>query len=144
MFNEISELKAIREEKLRLLEREAELLKPILRQVELLPTLFEWFIEIRNNMPVRPDRMSVRTRKQFLFIILWLYSPATLSGGRLLYGLRRKLVEVFHVNSRTIISDNCSDVVFYYQQYKDFRIEVDYIRMQLLNRLRLEGIEMQL
>lgn len=142
MFNQITELKSIRTQKYSLQKREAELLKPVLIQLDMLPTLFNWFIEIQENIARKPDKSNVWARKQFIFIILTLYSPGSLAGKRMKPGLRDKLAEIFRINSRTIISDNCAAVVFYYQQYKDFRIEVDYTYVQMLNRLSKENIEL--
>ena len=46
MFSNIFELKSIREQKYRLSERESEIAKPVLTDLGMIDTLYEWFKEI--------------------------------------------------------------------------------------------------
>lgn len=139
-FSTISELKTIREQKSRLSERESELSSPILSDLGLISELYKWFAEILSNMDFPPCLESVTQRKKFLFIILFLYSPSTLAGGKMLCGLRDKLCEVTNITSKSTISDNCADVVFMYQNYKSFRKDIDYLYTEVLNRLKVKEL----
>lgn len=139
-FSTISELKTIREQKSRLSERESELSSPILSDLELISELYKWFADILSNMDLPPCLESVTQRKKFLFIILFLYSPSTLAGGKMLCGLRDKLCEVTNITSKSTISDNCADVVFMYQNYNNFRKDIDYLYTEILNRLRVKEL----
>lgn len=139
-FSTISELKTIREQKSRLSERENELSAPLLSDLELIPELYKWFADILANMDFPPNLESVTQRKKFLFIILFLYSPSTLAGGKMLCGLRDKLCEVTNITSKSTISDNCADVVFMYQNYKAFRKDIDYLYTEVLNRLKVKEL----
>lgn len=139
-FSTILELKTIREQKSRLSERESELSAPLLSDLELIPEIYKWFAEILSNMAFPPRLESVTQRKKFLFIILFLYSPSTLAGGKMLCGLRDKLCEVTNIASKSTISDNCADVVFMYQNYKNFRKDIDYLYTEILNRLRVKEL----
>lgn len=139
-FSTISELKTIREQKSRLSERESELSAPLLTDLELIPEIYRWFAEILAGMDFPPCLESVTQRKKFLFIILFLYSPSTLAGGKMLCGLRDKLCEVTNITSKSTISDNCADVVFMYQNYKNFRKDIDYLYTEIINRLKVKEL----
>ena len=135
-FSTISELKSIREQKSRLSERENELSIPILDDLGLIPDLYKWFEDILTGMDFPPNLESVTQRKKFLFIILFLYCPSVLAGGRMPHGVRKSLEEVFSNISPSRISHNIEDVTFSYQIYKDFRKDVDYLYTEILNRLQ--------
>ena len=72
VFSKIVEIRSIRDQKARLSERERELTKPILTDLDMIPTLYEWFKEIVSQQEV--FRANVPQRKKFIFIILILYS----------------------------------------------------------------------
>lgn len=139
-FSTISELKTIREQKSRLSERESELSSPMLSDLELIPDIYKWFAEILAGMDFPPHLESVTQRKKFLFIILFLYCPTVLAGGRMPHGMRKALEDVFSNISPCRISNNIEDVTFSYQIYKDFRKDVDYLYTEILNRLRVKGL----
>lgn len=135
-FSFISELQNIREQKHRLSEREAELTMPLLTDLTLIPEIYRWFSEILSEMPLPPYLQSVTQRKKFIFIILSLYSPSTLAGGKMLIGLRDKISEATGVYSKSVISDNCADIAFEYKNYKPFRADIDHIYTEIIERLR--------
>ena len=139
-FSSIMELKSIREQKSRLSEREQELSLPILTDFSLIPEIYSWFREILTGMDCPPNPESVTQRKKFLFIILFLFAPSVLAGGRLSNGVRAALSEVFNDLSPCVISNNLSDVVFIYQQYKDFRQDIEYLYNKILERLKAKGL----
>lgn len=64
-------------------------------------------------------------RKQFIFIAVWLYSPGSLAGAKLRPGVRRELASVLGLRSPRIVSNELSDLMFYYCTYPDFRSAVD-------------------
>lgn len=136
MFSEIAEIKSIREQKSRLSERERELTKPTLTDLEMIGTLYEWFKEILESRDCPGRVESVTQRKKFIFIILFLYSPSALAGGKMKNGLRDKLAEVLGVNAQTAISDNRNGLLFSYGLYRYFRQDVDWIYGGILERLK--------
>lgn len=140
-FSSIMELKSIREQKSRLSERENELAKPLLTDLDMIPRIYEWFKEILSLRDCPPRIESVTQRKKFLFIILFLYSPSTLAGGRLLNGVRSALRDVFPKVAPCVISNNLADITFIYQQYKDFRNDVGEIYEEIRRRLEAKGME---
>lgn len=134
MFSNIFELKSIREQKYRLSERESEIAKPVLTDLGMIDTLYEWFKEIALEGKELPKR-NVSQRKKFIFIILYLYSPTTLAGGKMRAGLREKLAEVFPIKEKSVVSNNTNNLVFSYQLYKYFRQDVERIYKEIILRL---------
>lgn len=139
-FSSIVELKSIREQKSRLSEREQELSLPILTDLSLIPEIYGWFKEVLSKMGYPPNPESVTQRKKFLFIVLFLFAPSVLAGGRLPNGIRAEISGVFPDVSPCVISNNIADVSFIYQQYKDFRQDIEYLYNQILERLKIKGI----
>lgn len=137
MFSEIAEIKSIREQKSRLSEREKELTKPVLTDLSMIPTLYKWFAEIISNRNCSGRREGVTQRKKFIFIVLALYSPSALAGGKMAFGLRECLARVLEVKAVSAISDNVANVEFIYQHYKDFRKDVDWIYTEMVERLNI-------
>lgn len=139
-FSSIVELKSIREQKSRLSEREQELSLPILTDFSLIPELYSWFKELLAGMACPPNPESVTQRKKFLFIVLFLFAPSVLAGGRLPNGIRAEIAGVFPDVSPCVISNNIADVSFIYQQYKDFRQDIEYLYSQIIERLKVKGL----
>lgn len=139
-FSSIVELKSIREQKSRLSERENELSSPILTDFSLIPELYSWFKELLAGMACPPNPESVTQRKKFLFIVLFLFAPSVLAGGRLPNGIREGLSDAIGIYSKSTISDNCSDVVFLFQNYSRFRQDIEYLYSQIVERLKVKGL----
>ena len=133
-FSSIIELKSIREQKSRLSEREKELGNPILTDLSLLNQLYEWFKEITSNKDQKRNERILQ-RKKFIFVVLFLYSPSTLAGGKMKKGLREKLGETLGIHGKSSISDNINNLVFSYQLYKYFRQDIDRILSEIISRL---------
>lgn len=138
-FSSIVELKSIREQKSRLSEREQELSSPILADYSLIPEIYVWFKEILAERPCPPNPENVTQRKKFLFIVLFLFAPSVLAGGRIPNGIRAEISHVFPDVSPCVISNNIADVSFIYQQYKNFRQDIEYIYCQIVERLKMKG-----
>lgn len=139
-FSSIMELKAIREQKSRLSERENELSSPILTDFGLIPEVYSWFKKILSERSCPPNIENVTQRKKFLFIVLFLFAPSVLAGGRLPNGIRAEIAGVFPDVSPCVISNNIADVSFIYQQYKDFRQDIEYLYNQIVEILKVKGL----
>ena len=105
-FSSIAELKSIREQKSRLSERENELSSPILTDFSLIPELYTWFKELLAGMACPPNPESVTQRKKFLFIVLFLFAPSVLAGGRLRCFLYLPAVQGFSAGYRVSLQPN--------------------------------------
>lgn len=138
-FSAVSELKSIREQKSRLSEREQELSKPLLSDISLVSVIYEWFKELLEKQDFPPRIDSPYQRKKFIFIILFLFSPSTLAGGRVPNKIREELSKVVSCYP-SYISHNIENVLFTFKQYKEFRQDIDYFYTEILNRLKIKGL----
>ena len=93
-----------------------------------------------NERGCPPNIDSVTQRKKFIFIILYLFSPSSLAGGKMTAGLREEMSRVLGIQSKSTISDNCADVVFLYQNYGDFSGDIEYLYIEIVNRLKFKGL----
>ena len=138
-FSVVSELKTIREQKSRLSEREQELSSPVLYDISLIPTLYEWFKEMLSEMDFPPIVDSPHQRKKFIFIVLFLYSPNALAGGRVSKNIREELSNVVSCHP-SYVSHNIENVLFLFHQYKGFREDIEYLYTEIINRLKFKGL----
>lgn len=131
-FAVISEIKSIREDISRLSALESELSKPMLTDVSLIETIYDWFNEISSIGPKR-DRSTLN--KEFIFIILFLYSPGSLAGGKMRSGIREALGKVVGVKAASSISNKITETVFMYKLYKYFRQDLNRIYSEIIKRM---------
>lgn len=113
----------------------AEISEPILSDYSLLPMMYDAFAEVFYKRGCPENATKVYHRKKLLLIIVSLYSPMALVGGRLRVGLRSQIAKLFNLNSETSISDNVSSVINDYNIYRDFRRDVDIIYRAISHRL---------
>ena len=139
-FNKIIRLKKIRIEKSELSEEENILTSPVLKDKSLIHEIYKIFVELLNKRGCPPNIDSVTQRKKFIFIILYLFSPSSLAGGKMAAGVREEMSKLLGVQSKSTISDNCADVVFLYQNYGDFSGDIEYLYTEIVNRLRIKGL----
>lgn len=111
-----------------------------MKDSDLIPVVHEMFKDILSEIDPLPDVESITQRKKFLFIILFLFAPSVLAGGRMPNGVRKVLEEVFPNVRPCTISNNIADVSFLYQQYKNFREDIDYLYTEIINRLKFKGL----
>lgn len=142
MFSEIAEIKFIRKEKSRLSAREKELTKPRLTNLDMLEQLYAWFKEILAGRDCAPRIESVTQRKKFLFIVLYLYSPSSLAGGKMAKGVRRRISKVLGIGAPSAVSDNVSSVVFFYDHYPEFHQDVEWIYTEITKRMERKTAEL--
>lgn len=135
-FEKIERLQTIRKEKEMLLKEEKELLSPTLTDYDKLPVIYGWFKNILKDRPCPPTINTVLQRKKFLLIVLYLYCPGVLCGDRMPNGIRIKIADLFAPISNNVISQNISDIVFMYLNYKDFKNEVDDVFYQIVDKIR--------
>ena len=137
-FLEIEELKSIHEEKLRLMEREMALSTPLLTELEYIPMLYKWYCEL-SGCCEEAGVQNTDQKGQFLFVILFFYSPIALVGGRIVSGVRDKLAQLFGFTSPSAVS-NLRDAISFYETYKGYRKTIDQLRDEFMSRLKENGI----
>lgn len=138
-FN-IGRIKAIRtvqEQSAELNRLMGELSEPMLTDLGLLPRIYDLYCDVfaRRGFPKHANQ--VYHRKKLILIVLYLYSPRTLAGGRMVVGLRAKLADVFGLRTGSPISDNCTQLMFIYDKYRDFRRDVGVIYEHIMRGLQL-------
>ena len=138
-FLEIEELKSIHEEKLRLMEREMALSTPLLTELEYIPILYKWYCEL-SGCCEESGGLNAHQKGQFLFVILFLYSPIALVGGRIVNGVRDKLAQLFGFTSPSAVSNLCKSINSFYSTYKGYRKNVNQLCDEFMSRLKENGI----
>lgn len=130
-FDKIIRLKKIEIDKAELLNEEKILKEPTLTDMNLIPDIYEIY-----KSTIGKNYASVQNRKKFIFVVLYLYSPSTLScNKRMPTGLRDEIASVVNLYNKSTISTNYSDVIFLYQNYSDFRNDVSRIYNSIVEKL---------
>lgn len=132
-FSKIISIKAMYEEMGDIKTRTEEMEAPLLLDRDLLPDIYRLFVDEMTSRGRYPS--GHMCRREFLFIALYLYSPRSLAGGRLPKGLRDRLCGIMGIKSKSSISDSCLNLIFFYQEYKDFRENVDAIYARISSEL---------
>lgn len=96
---------------------------PKLKDLSLIPKIYEVFEELKGN------HITVNDRKEFIFVVIYLYSPNKFFGGRMPHGMRNVIAKATHVTCANVISTTCTELMVLYTTYSDFRQGVD----ELLN-----------
>lgn len=124
--------------------------RPILTDLSMIPVIYDWFCELSVESATETVRqvygffletvsggaMSVERRRQFIFVILYLYAPNRLFSGKMPKGLRRAIARTLGVQSDTVLSDNANDVLKRYEIYKSWAKDVEDILCVILARLQ--------
>lgn len=139
-FSIISEIKSIREQMLRLSERERELINPTLEDTSLIPKIFKWYCEIKGCYAIPERRKGTSFRQKFVFVVLFLYSPGALVSGNMARGVRDVLTDTLGFKSPAGISNLCTNMMFNYYNYKNYRTDIDNIYIDIINRLKAKGL----
>lgn len=135
MFSEISELKSIRAEKSKLSERECELSAPMFTDMDKVDLIYRHFCCINEQDDFKQDVNNANFRKKFIFIVLFLFSPSTLAGGKMPKGLRDKISSVTGI-APWYISHNIDTVVFLHQRHRNFRNELEATFNKLMDKIK--------
>lgn len=139
-FKKIERIREIRKEKSLLSEEENKLSAAVLIDRGQMLKVKDYIFDIlkEEDCPVKDS--IAQTRRKFVFVVLYLYSPSTLAGGKMPDGLREAIANSFGIQAKSSISNDFSDMVFQYEHYTDFRKDVHYIFDRLIPRLEDEGI----
>lgn len=102
---------------------------PKLKDFNLIPKIYKVFEELKGN------EIKVNDRKEFVFVVIYLYSPNKFFGGKMPQGLRRAIVRATNVTCASVISATCTELMVLYTTYKDFRHGVDELLNAVLGKL---------
>ena len=92
---------------------------PKLKDLTLIPKIYEIFEQMKGN------EIKVNDRKEFIFVVIYLYSPNKFFGGKMPQGLRRAITKATKVTCASVISATCTELMVLYTTYSDFRQGVD-------------------
>lgn len=92
---------------------------PKLKDLNLIPKIYELFEQKKGSF-IKPNE-----RKEFIFVIIYLYSPNKFFGGKMPQGLRRAITKATKVTCASVISATCTELMVLYTTYQDFRAGVD-------------------
>lgn len=134
----VSRLKEIKEERLRLNDEEQTLSSPAITDPDRIPEVLEYckesYRELHPNSKVRVSEV----RRMYIFILLFLFSPKTLAGGKMSNGLRTRIAGAMGIESSNV-SHYHADVWFYYTVYSDFRDDVNGMFALVFDKLKKEN-----
>lgn len=102
---------------------------PRLKDLSLISKIYEIFEQVKGN------EIKVNDRKEFIFVIIYLYSPNKFFGGKMPQGLRRAITKATKVTCASVISATCTELMVLYTTYADFRHDVDELMQIVLNKL---------
>ena len=136
---EIRELISVHTQISELEKREAELATPKLTDLEYIPQIFEWFCEL-SGCSGDGGKLNTDRKLQFLIIIMFFYSPISLTEHRTPNGIRDILTELFGYKSKSAVSNLLKNLVPTYDNYKVFREEVGLLNASILSRLEDRGM----
>lgn len=114
-----------------------EALEPRLSDTSLIGEIYTHF---RNFIKGLGKSHHSERRREFMFIVAYLYCPSVLIGGPMPRGFRGILKELLHVESPSAISNYTTDLFFLYNHYKDFREIVEGAFCYISGMMNLDGI----
>ena len=94
---------------------------PKLKDLNLIPKIYKVFEDLKGK------EIKVNDRKEFIFVVIYLYSPNKFFGGKMPQGLRRAITKVTKVTCASVISATCTELMVLYTTYSDFRQNVDML-----------------
>lgn len=101
---------------------------PKLKDLNLIPKIYKVFEELKGN------EIKVNDRKEFIFVVIYLYSPNKFFGGKMPQGMRKAISKTMQIDS-TCISRTCTELMVLYTTYSDFRDGVDELLNAVLGKL---------
>lgn len=99
-----------------------EALSPVIKDSNLIDDVFAHFLRFCG---CEGNALDVSKRRIFLFVAAYLFCPSSLIGKKMPSGLRQKLLDTMHIGAGSIISRYMSDLMFWYNHYKEFREDVN-------------------
>ena len=102
---------------------------PRLKDLSLIPKIYEIFEQMKGK------EIKVNDRKEFVFVIIYLYSPNKFFGGKMPQGLRRAITKATKITCANVISVTCTELMVLYTTYSDFRCGVDELMQAVLQKL---------
>jgi hypothetical protein len=119
-FDKVSKIEVFRTSLLPAISTFKTLIRPPLHNLDNLAIVVEAHQRLQTRYALH-DATDVFERRQMLFVMLYLYCPRALVGGRIVKGLRCRLGDIFHLNSHCTISANIDGLTVLYRNDTQFR-----------------------
>jgi hypothetical protein len=110
--------KWVKDTKVILYKEEMKLSVPLLYDLSLVGNIYDLFVSYHRGRNFRS------IRKQFIFIVLYFFSPSALGGMKMRRGLRDKIADVLQCTASNV-SHDYGNVGFFYVKYRNFRNDVN-------------------
>lgn len=123
--------KWVKDTKIILYKEEMKLSVSLLNDLSLVGNIYDLFVSYHQDKNFR------HIRKQFIFIVLYFFSPSALGGMKMRRGLRDKIADVLQCTASNV-SHDYGNVGFFYVKYKNFRNEVNKTIERMLVDLGIE------
>lgn len=133
-LRKIQSLKSARERINEALERASEAARPIIGDKRQVVDVYRNFLSF-----IEQGEFTTERRKQFLFIVIYLFCPAVFIGDKMPKGFREELRDLLRLNSVSIISNDARDLMFLYTHYADFRAEVERAYAFIADIMRIDA-----
>ena len=136
VLENITEIKRIRTEIKKMIERKKALTAPVITDLSLMPLVYSLFRKMVDKSHFTWKYKETDRRKIFVFIALCLYSPESLAGWKIRQGLRKEIAKVTGVRTLSAISNNRADAIGYYCQYANFEASMKILLREMVEELR--------
>lgn len=136
MFESLSILKALEEQRMEIIRIERQLCEPLLVDVSYIKTIY-------GSVEERSELTKSEQRQLFILLVLLFYSPKKLVVGRKIK--KRVMAELCKVTgcTQSLLSHNSRNLTFFYQHYQYFREATDAALISVTNALANVGIPMR-
>lgn len=124
-------IKTLREQKEHIIKEEIESTRPECTNLELIPLYYKRFLELSNEK-------NKDNTKIFVFLIFFLYSPASCVGRGVRGGVRKRIARLLNV-SNAAVSVQFSDAKVLFEKHKGFRAETERIYQLLVSDSALKA-----
>lgn len=131
----ITKLCSIKEERKRLEQEEIKLSTPIIQDLRRVREVYQYCLDAHKELAPSQSPNKPFVRRRFLFVLLFLFSPKTLAGGKMGHGLRAEIAKVMKIESSNV-SHYHSNILFFYNVYSDFREDVNKLFEIVFDKLK--------
>lgn len=118
IYGKLKELEGVVKLRKEIQDKENALTTPTLSDLDLMPQIWEM---------LKDEVKEAELRRVFIVVILFLFAPKSLVGYKLPFGIREAMAKSMRLRlkNHSFISNNIRTSLFYYEQYRDFRSQVD-------------------
>lgn len=95
--------------------------------------IYDIYVKFAKDSNFKED--GTDNNKQFLFLILYFYSPASLCGGKINCALRKTIAATLGISADTALYKMRAKSVSWYKIYPDFRRECNIAIEEIENHL---------